>query len=57
MRTVYHCPPDEFCPSCKESGGEYGTPLEIHCMAEHCRYPGKMCLYVQKNGKRPQDGE
>lgn len=39
----------------KETGGEHYAPLEIWCMAATCRYPGKMCLFVEKGGKRPQD--
>jgi hypothetical protein len=57
MRTVYHVSPEQFCPYQKEDGGEYHAPLEIFCVAEYCRFPGKMCLYVEKGGKRPQDGE
>jgi hypothetical protein len=46
MKTVYHCTTDEFCCSQKETGGEYGVPLEIHCMSgNHCPDPGKQCLY------------
>jgi len=52
MRPVYHCQPDEFCVSQRETGGEYGIPLEFYCMAMHCAYPGKMCLYVKMGGKR-----
>lgn len=57
MRTVYHCQQDEFCCSQTETGGEYGTPYEVHCMADFCLYPGKQCLYIKMGGKRPQDGE
>jgi hypothetical protein len=58
MRTVYMISPDQFCQEQKETGGELpGAPLEIWCMATSCRYPGKRCLYVEKGGKRPQDGE
>jgi len=58
MRTVTICRIEQFCPYCKETGGEYGTPREFYCMSGgFCRYPGKRCLYVEKGGKRPQDGE
>lgn len=57
MKTVVMCKPDEFCCSQKETGGEYGAPLEFLCMADCCRYPGKLCLYVKAGGKRTQDGE
>ena len=46
MKTVYHCTTDEFCCSQKETGGEYGIPLQIQCMnVDDCRYPEKQCLF------------
>ena len=53
MRTVVMCRPDQFCGSQKETGGEYGVPLEYYCMEEKCRYPEKMCLFVGCGGNRP----
>ena len=61
MHTLFHCHPSEFCCSQQETGGIYMdgkfTPIKILCIATHCRYPGKQCLYVKNGGKRPQDGE
>jgi hypothetical protein len=57
MHTLYYVSPDQFCPHQKETGGEYGVGLVLYCMADHCPWPGKQCLYVEKGGKRPQDGE
>jgi len=47
------CKSDEFCICCYENGGVYDAPLSYYCNTELCGYPGKMCLFVQKGGKRP----
>lgn len=52
MKTVVFCKPEEFCMFCKETGGEYGVPLEFKCMAEGCKQPGTNCLFVQHGGNR-----
>ena len=58
MRTVTNIPVHLFCGYQKETGGELPqAPLQIYCMATHCPYPGKQCLFIVKGGKRPQDGE
>ena len=55
MKTVYMCRANEFCPSCKETGGEYSSPSQYHCMIgdDKCHSPDVDCLFVQKGGKRP----
>lgn len=46
VKTVVHCGANQFCPHCKETGGEHPlAPLEFYCMSEFCQYPGKPCLY------------
>ena len=53
MKTVYMCRVDEFCPDCTETGGEYGTTAQYHCMAvDGCRMKDVNCMFVQSGGKR-----
>ena len=56
MKTVYMCRNNEFCPYCKETGGEYCIPTQYHCMigCERCSFPEVNCLFVQNGGKRPE---
>jgi hypothetical protein len=55
MKTCYMVRSDEFCPYCKETGGEYGMPAQYHCMIGDCgcKFPYVDCLFVQNGGKRP----
>lgn len=51
MKTVHHCAPSEFCVYQKETGGEYGVPLEIVCMANPCPFPQRQCLVKKLSGE------
>ena len=53
MQTLTYCLPEQFCINQKETGGEYGVPLQIWCMADSCCHPDKRCVFVEKGGKRP----
>ncbi len=55
MKTCYMVRSNEFCPYCKETGGELPqAPAQYHCMIgdEHCLFPRVNCLFVQNGGKR-----
>ena len=52
MITTTYCKSEHFCPHCKETGGEYEVPLTFYCFENPCEYPGRMCMFVQKGGKR-----
>ena len=53
MRTVVMCRPEQSCNYQRETGGECGVRLELHCQAETCPFPAKPCVFVEMGGVRP----
>lgn len=57
MQTVWNCLPSELCFSQRSTGGEYGVPEQVFCMAGECHRLDVQCLYVKQGGKRPVGDE